>query len=46
MQIQFRRFLTEYGLKLSDEEAEDLIRDCAPRQNRIFYHQYRSMLVN
>lgn len=73
-QVQFRRFLTEYGFKLSDEEAEELMRECgivsspgpnkgggsnaaaaagpgggevrvSQQVNRIYYHQYRSMLV-
>lgn len=45
LQVQFRRFLTEYGFKLSDEEADELVRECAPKNHRIFYRQYRSMLV-
>ena len=45
--LKFRRFLTEYGQKMSDEEADAVIRECLPDENdRIYYEGYRSMLID
>ena len=43
---RLRQVLTENGELLTDEEADELIRDCRPDfLGRIFFHQYRAMLT-
>lgn len=53
---EFRRFLISLGDKMSDEDADMLIRECHPiyvenptdgvRRGRIFLEQYRSLLLD
>ena len=45
--LKFRRFLTDYGQKMNDEEADAIIRECLPDENdRVYYEGYRSMLID
>jgi Ca2+-binding EF-hand superfamily protein len=41
-----RRVLVSTGDVMSDEEVDQLIRDCKPVDNVIFFDQYRAMLLN
>mmetsp|Transcript_24955 Transcript_24955/g.32231 ORF Transcript_24955/g.32231 Transcript_24955/m.32231 type:complete len:346 (+) Transcript_24955:104-1141(+) len=41
----FRRIMTTYGEKLTDEEVEEMIRDCKPKGGKIFLDNYMNMLL-
>jgi len=44
---ELRRILTTLGQKLTDEEADELLRECTKNNSdRIFLEQYRAMLLN
>lgn len=53
---QMRSLLTEYGLKISGEEADMILRECHPKPDedapvdqglmRIYFGQYQSMLID
>jgi Ca2+-binding EF-hand superfamily protein len=34
------------GYRLSDEEADEMMRECDPHDGRIYYRDYRSMLLD
>ena len=40
-----RRVLVTHGDVLSDEEVDQLIRDCRPKGTKIFFEQFRGMLL-
>jgi hypothetical protein len=45
--LEFRKIMTTEGEKLTEEEAEEMLRECKPdASGRIFYEGYRRMLID
>ncbi len=45
-EADLRHALTSSGEVLTDEEADELLRECKPENGRIYFDQYKTMLLD